>query len=82
MANIIQFSENGGTSSSYRLYDFEGADRKGPGRFIRATTDGEAKAHALALLNDHPVELWDRARFIARYWPGLLPMAASLRCHT
>lgn len=79
MTNIIQMSEHGGASSSYRLYDVGSTGAEGPGRFIRARTDPEAKAHALALLDDHPIELWDRARFIARYWPGNLPMAVSVK---
>jgi hypothetical protein len=79
MTNLIQMSEHGGASSSYRLYDVGSTGAEGPGRFIRARTDPEAKAHALALLNDHPIELWDRTRFIARYWPGNLPMAVSVK---
>ncbi|MBB2961793.1 hypothetical protein [Methylobacterium sp. R2-1] len=79
MADVIHLSERGGLSSSYRLYDVGCAGREGPGRFVQAKTDVEAKVYALALLSDHPIELWDRKRFIARFWPGSIPLAVSVR---
>lgn len=78
MTNIIQLQDHIGHSSAYRLYDVGRADREGDGRTLRARSDTEAKALALMLLDDRPLELWDRTRFIARYWPGNLPMAASI----
>ncbi|QDI81677.1 hypothetical protein E8E01_15095 [Methylorubrum populi] len=81
MTNIIQLSEHNGGSSAYRLYDVGRAGREGAGRGIRARSDTEAKALALMLLVDQPIELWDKTRFIARYWPGNLPMAVSVKAH-
>lgn len=78
MTNIIQLKDYDGASSAYRLYDVGRTGREGAGCTLRARTDTEAKALALKLLGDHPIELWDRTRFIARYWPGNLPMAISI----
>ncbi len=78
MTNIIQFRGYDGGASAYRLYDVGRTGREGRGRALRARTDTEAKALSLTLLGDHPIELWDRTRFIARYWPGNLPMAVSI----
>lgn len=78
MTNIIQLSDHGGGGSAYRLYDVGRTGREGAGRRLRARRDTEAKGLALMLLGDHPIELWDRTRFIARYWPGSLPMAVSI----
>ena len=35
MTNIIQMSEHGGASSSYRLYDVGSTGAEGPGRYTR-----------------------------------------------
>ncbi len=78
MTNIIQFRNYDGSASAYRLYDVGRSGREGAGRRLCARNDIEAKALALILLGDHPIELWDRTRFIARYWPGNLPMAVSI----
>ncbi|QIJ74867.1 hypothetical protein GU700_09890 [Methylobacterium sp. NI91] len=79
MADIIHLSDHRGGSTAYRLYDLGRTGREGVGRSLRAKTDLEAKVLALTLLDKHPIELWDSERFIARYWPGNLPMAISIR---
>lgn len=81
MTNIIHLKNYDGSASAYRLYEVGRSGREGVGRTLRARNDIEAKALALMLLNDHPIELWDRTRFIARYWPGNLPMAVSIEAH-
>lgn len=82
MTNIIQLSDHGGGTPGYRLYDVGRTGREGVGRTLRARNDIEAKAVALTLLDDHPIELWDRTRFIVRYWPGNLPMAVSIEARS
>lgn len=78
MTNIIQLRNYDGSASAYRLYGVGRSGREGAGRTLRARNDTEAKALALMLLGDHPIELWDRKRFIARYWPGNRPMTVSI----
>lgn len=81
MTNIVQLRDYDGGYAAYRLYDVGCTGREGAGRTLRARSDTEAKALALMLLGEHPIELWDRTRFIARYWPGNLPMAVSIEAH-
>ncbi|MCX7282456.1 MAG: hypothetical protein NTX28_00090 [Novosphingobium sp.] len=81
MTNILQLRNYNRGATAYRLYDVGKSCREGAGRALRARNDTEAKALALMLLGDHPIELWDRTRFIARYWPSNLPMAVSIKAH-
>lgn len=82
MADILAFPDPRATPRrlpEYRAYHFNRSGSIETAHPIQAASDSQASQHARALANLHGIELWDRARFIARFGPPDEPVASGIK---
>ena len=82
MATIVKFGDflkRKDGPPAYRIFYVGRDGREGPVRAIQAGSDIEAKSQASALVDKQPIELWDRKRFLGRFWPNGYPIATSVK---